>query len=32
MEGLRDEMSEWDYLSSMNPEQLTQLFGPLLKK
>ena len=32
MEGLRDEMSEWEYLSDMNADQLSDLFGPLLKK
>ena len=32
IEGMHEEVHEWEQLSSMSPEELSQLFGPLVKK
>lgn len=31
IEGMHEEVQEWEQLSSMSPEELSQLFGPLVK-
>lgn len=32
VDGMHDEMEEWEFLSSMSGDELSNLFGPLLKK